>query len=298
MVVREDARLQVQAIDRLPEPSAISRPLLERVGYLCGRLGDIEPADVQKWRPLVSVHEADVSPDVARCIRTVRNDELLDAYAEYHGNAAAIAFSTDDELERGRHLVGLSRALQGDLDNLDGFIAYLEGLSARVLKGPSGVRRHPIYTAADRYGRFKEYPPASSIRDQLGLVLDVLANPSTDALFRATVAYVAIINIHPFSDGNGRVARHLFNAVLADSGLRPGSYVPIKELIAISRGGMIIHIARAWKRWEWDWIVADMCAAIELSLLLGQPSDSWKSQRIKQAVHDTGDVDHPKHQGL
>ncbi|MCT6953450.1 hypothetical protein, partial [Salmonella enterica] len=80
---------------------------------------------------------------------------------------------------------------------------------------------------------------------------------------------------------DGRVARHLFNAVLRDDGLKLGAYVPIKELIAISRSGLIIHTARAWKLWEWNWIFADMCAAIELSLLLAQPSESWEFEKHK-----------------
>ncbi|PXV56886.1 Fic/DOC family protein [Dyella jiangningensis] len=281
MAIRNEAHFHVKATDRLPQPSAIERSLLDRVSDLSGRLGDIGPVNIQPWRQLVTVDEADIGVDVANCIRTIRNDELLDAYAEYHGDWSAIAFSTSDELGRGSELAGLRQALQGDLGNLDRFVDYLEELSTRVLNGPSSMRNHPIYTAADRHGRFVEYPAASSIRDQLGLLLDVLANPATDALFRATVAYVTIVNVHPFSDGNGRVARHLFNAVLRDDGLKLGAYVPIKELIAISRSGLIIHTARAWKRWEWNWIFADMCAAIELSLLLAQPSESWEFEKHK-----------------
>lgn len=53
-------------------------------------------------------------------------------------------------------------------------------------------------------------------------------------LFRALQAFLVLITAHPFSDGNGRVARIVFNAYARDA--CGGSYLPLADVLRGSEG--------------------------------------------------------------
>ena len=50
--------------------------------------------------------------------------------------------------------------------------------------------------------------------------------------------------IHPFNDGNGRVARALTNALLIEQGCAVSRYVSLEELIADSADALLPGVAR------------------------------------------------------
>lgn len=69
--------------------------------------------------------------------------------------------------------------------------------------------------------------------------------------FAPIFLYVAILNLHPYSDGNGRLARALFNWA-ADSDGDHLYYCPLYECSAISRGGIIIRMRLAMYKNSWQ----------------------------------------------
>ena len=82
-----------------------------------------------------------------------------------------------------------------------------------------------------------------------------LASTTLAPLWRAAVAHAWLTHIHPFHDGNGRIARLLANLVLIREGFPPlivrasadrGSY--LDALAASDAGGDILPLARVFRR--------------------------------------------------
>ena len=69
-----------------------------------------------------------------------------------------------------------------------------------------------------------------------------------------------LLSIHPFTDGNGRVARALTNALLDDAGYTIGRYVSLEQLIAESADGYYAALLSSTHGWHeqtndpWPWL--------------------------------------------
>jgi len=69
-----------------------------------------------------------------------------------------------------------------------------------------------------------------------------------------------LLTIHPFSDGNGRVARVLTNALLDDSGYTVGKYVSLEQLISESADDYYAALLDSTHGWHdqtydpWPWL--------------------------------------------
>ena len=75
-----------------------------------------------------------------------------------------------------------------------------------------------VYTAPDR----------SELATLLSELTDQLAFEDTPAMIRAAMAHLNLVLIHPFRDGNGRVARGLQTFVLAAAGIREAVFSSIE----------------------------------------------------------------------
>jgi len=82
-----------------------------------------------------------------------------------------------------------------------------EGGPMQVVSGPMGKERvHFVAPSADRLDR------------EIGAFLDWFNAPSeTDLVLRAAVAHLWFVTLHPFDDGNGRIARAIADMSLARS---------------------------------------------------------------------------------
>lgn len=122
---------------------------------------------------------------------------------------------------------------------IDATTKYHEGLSPDRLKGwqaalfPSGFSnlvkitvgdwRHsedPMQVVSGPYGKEKvhyEAPPAEMVEKLMKPFLKWWSSESTDldGLIRAAVAHLWFVTIHPFDDGNGRIARAITDMALA-----------------------------------------------------------------------------------
>jgi Fic family protein len=101
-------------------------------------------------------------------------------------------------------------------------------------------------------------------RDRLGALMDDLvaflnAPPQTHLIIKAALAHLNLTLLHPFSDGNGRTARCLQTAVLANEGIAAQTYSSIEEYIGHNQqeyydvladaGGGGFNPERNCKRW-------------------------------------------------
>lgn len=69
-----------------------------------------------------------------------------------------------------------------------------------------------------------------------------------------------LLTIHPFDDGNGRVARVLTNALLSEAGYGIGRYISLEQLIAESSDEYYASLLRSTHGWHdnghdvWPWL--------------------------------------------
>ncbi|MDP1593570.1 MAG: Fic family protein, partial [Gallionella sp.] len=77
----------------------------------------------------------------------------------------------------------------------------------------AGYRSWPVFI---RYAR--HVPPSyESVRDAMPVFFDLISK-EPEAAVRAVLGHFIFVYIHPYGDGNGRMARFLMNAMLASGG--------------------------------------------------------------------------------
>lgn len=88
-------------------------------------------------------------------------------------------------------------------------------VAAGLLTAPSlaGYRDHPVYLRGSRH-----VPPRSDVlHEAMPALFDLIEGEPSPAV-RAVLAHWLIGYVHPFPDGNGRIARLVMNALLASGG--------------------------------------------------------------------------------
>lgn len=104
-------------------------------------------------------------------------------------------------------------------------------LSHDLTKSPGRYRTGPIYVHDDKTGR-NVYEGAEA-RLVAGLMEDLVsslrAGADTDPLVRGAMAHLNLVMIHPFRDGNGRMARALQTFVLARNSIVEPAFSSIEE---------------------------------------------------------------------
>jgi Fic family protein len=106
-------------------------------------------------------------------------------------------------------------------------------LQHSLTKNPGRWRPGPIFVYDDeKEERVYVGPQAEAIP---GLINELLVflndNPGIDGLIKAAMAHLNMVMIHPFSDGNGRMARCLQTMVLARSGILAAPFSSIEEYL-------------------------------------------------------------------
>ncbi|MGE0863315.1 MAG: Fic family protein [Vicinamibacterales bacterium] len=106
-------------------------------------------------------------------------------------------------------------------------------LQHELSKHPGKWRPGPIYVRNDASGAtVYEGPPESMVNDLMHELVESLnAADRTPTLVRAAMAHLNLVMIHPFSDGNGRMARCLQTLVLARQNILAPSFCSIEEYL-------------------------------------------------------------------
>jgi len=101
-------------------------------------------------------------------------------------------------------------------------------------KGPMQVVSGPIGKEHVHY----EAPAAHRVRDEMKKFLEWFEKDnSTDLVLKAGVAHLWFVTIHPFDDGNGRIARAIADMVLARSERSPQRFYSMSAQIRQERKG-------------------------------------------------------------
>ncbi len=138
----------------------------------------------------------------------------------------------------------------------EGFIRSLHFmmLSYDLSKHPGAWRPGPIYVRDDQKGEVVyEGPDAETLPDLMReLISELNLTSSVPVLVRAAMGHLNLAMIHPFSDGNGRMARCLQTLVLAREGILEPQFCSIEEYLGRNTQAYYDVLARvgkgAWSR--------------------------------------------------
>lgn len=105
-----------------------------------------------------------------------------------------------------------------------------------LAKNPGRWRPGPIFIVSSRTERrVYDAPDRSLVEPLIEAFCDSVRNaPSQDTLVKAAMAHLNLTMIHPFSDGNGRMARAIQTLVLATDGLLHPVFSSIEEWLGLN----------------------------------------------------------------
>lgn len=107
----------------------------------------------------------------------------------------------------------------------------------QVISGPVG-REHVHFSA----------PPASRLAGEMKAFLDWFNAPATtDPVVKAAIAHLWFVTIHPFEDGNGRIARAIADLALARSEGSPQRFYSMSSQIRLERAAYYDNLERTQK---------------------------------------------------
>ena len=172
-----------------------------------------------------SIEGYDVNEDDA--VAAVEDDEPLDAdaktWAEIRGYRSAMSYVL--QIADDRHATIDSSLLRS--------LHYML-LSHDLAKSPGRYRTGPIFVKDERTDTIVyEGPPPAGVPGQVEELVDDLraADPELPVFVRAAMAHLNLVMIHPFRDGNGRMARCLQTLVLARDQVAAPVFSSIEEFL-------------------------------------------------------------------
>ncbi len=105
-------------------------------------------------------------------------------------------------------------------------------LKHRLDKDPGLWRPGEIYVVRESTGeRTYEGPPPEEVPELIGATIAELEESDAPVLARAAMAHLNLVMVHPFRDGNGRMARALQTLVLAREEIRAPVFSSIEEYL-------------------------------------------------------------------
>ena len=200
--------------------------------------------------------------------------EKLDLDSIRSSVARRLGLSTAGLPSEQRHIEGLIEML------LDASENYKQPISARRLKGwqaslfPTGFSglhkikvgdwrdsEEPMQVISGKIGKEKihyEAPPAKKISNEMKHFIDWFnSKKKLDGLIRAAIAHFWFVTIHPFEDGNGRIARAITDLALTQDEAFPKRCYSLSSQINLDRKDYY-HVLEKTQKGDLDitdWII-------------------------------------------
>ena len=99
-------------------------------------------------------------------------------------------------------------------------------------------RQGSMQVVSGQYGNEKvhyEAPAGKDVPQMMSELLQWINTSDTDSVLKAAIAHLWFVSIHPFSDGNGRLARTITDMFLAKSDATPYRFYSMSTQIALAR---------------------------------------------------------------
>jgi Fic family protein len=171
----------------------------------------------------------------------------------------------------------------------DGLIRSLHFMMLRydMTRSPGLWRPGPVFVHHEPSGQtVYEGPDAELVPSLMAeLVADLQASTGVPALVRAAMAHLNFVMVHPFRDGNGRMARILQSLVLAREGILAPEFASIEEYLGgntqmyydvlAETGGGAWHPERDTRAWVRFCLTAHLRQARTLSQRVEQSERLW-----------------------
>jgi Fic family protein len=176
--------------------------------------------------------------------RAIQGSNSIEGYQVAEDDAAAAVdgeqpLSADDEtfleIQGHRQALGYVLAMRdaeyAAFDATEMRAMHYMMLSHDQAKSPGRYRRGPIYVRDERRDLVVyQAPDASDVPALMdALVGSLHTGLSSDPVVRSAMAHLNLVMIHPFRDGNGRMARALATSVLARSDIGEPEFSSIEE---------------------------------------------------------------------
>lgn len=102
---------------------------------------------------------------------------------------------------------------------------FAPSVTAGILKASdlAGYRTTQVYISKSKHVPL----PPDAVRDTMPILFELLQQ-EPEASVRAVLGHFIFVYIHPYMDGNGRIARFLLNTMLASGGY-PWTVIPVEE---------------------------------------------------------------------
>jgi Fic family protein len=221
-------------IFRTPEPDLEDQQVLEQIHAFRSELADTLRVP-RRW-----------AGGLRRSMlaRAIQGSNSIEGYDVKLDDAVAAlddeeALSADErtfaEIRGYRQALGYVLAMAKDADfQLDA--SAIRGMHFMMLghdlsKSPGSYRQGVVYVHDEATGEnVYEGPPAEDVPALVAELMDGLAaDGSADPLVQAAMAHLNLVMIHPFRDGNGRMARALQTLVLSRGGIGEPAFSSIEE---------------------------------------------------------------------
>ena len=165
-------------------------------------------------------------------------------------------------------------------------------------KSPGRYRKGPIYIHDERSDQVVyEGPDAAMVPELIDALVDSLhTGHSSDPVVRSAMAHLNLVMIHPFRDGNGRMARALATLVLTRSDIGEPEFSSIEEWLGANTDdycSVLAHTghgswpprdnARMWLTFN---LRAHHMQAQTIARRVGEAGDTWKELDALVSAHD------------
>ncbi len=99
-----------------------------------------------------------------------------------------------------------------------------------LTKSPGRYRSGAIYVHDDRLPEpVYQGPEATQVPELMRMLVRTLAEPTDEPMVRAAMAHLNLVMIHPFKDGNGRMARALQTMAMAQDQILEPTFSSVEE---------------------------------------------------------------------
>jgi Fic family protein len=165
-------------------------------------------------------------------------------------------------------------------------------------KRPGRLRQGHIYVRNDQTGQIVyEGPDIDLVPDLMKELIDGLnISTASPPLMRAAMSHLNLVMIHPFADGNGRMARALQTFVLALEGILASEFSSIEEYLGRNTQDYYNVLgdvgAGSWnpERNAGNWIRFCLTAHYRQAMTLVRRTKEWERiwEEVESIVEDSG----------